>query len=291
MGDYSRPLGLDEALRCMKSGAWRILAGGTDFYPAQGDRPIVENLLDLTAIAELRGITKLENGWRFGGLTTWSDIVNAPLPAAFDGLKAAGREVGSIQIQNSGTLAGNICNASPAADGIPPLLTLNTEVELASPGGRRRIALSDFVTGVRSTERRSDELVSALYIPDCGAGSRSAFHKLGGRRYLVISIAMAAVVIVPDDQGKIIETRIAVGSCSPVAKRLTGLEQKLVGEAAASGLSARVTSEDFSVLSPIGDIRGSAAYRLSAAEELVKRALEQAVEADGTMATGADEPV
>ncbi|WP_282604300.1 xanthine dehydrogenase family protein subunit M [Pelagibius sp. Alg239-R121] len=277
MGNFSRPTCLDDALRNMENGSWRILAGGTDFYPAQGDRPITENLLDLTAIPELRGISQLDDGWRFGGLTTWSDVIKASLPLAFDGLKAAAREVGSIQIQNSGTIAGNICNASPAADGMPPLLSLSAEVELVSPSGTRRMPLDDFVTGVRSTSCRPDELVRAVHIPAVSTGSRSAFLKLGARRYLVISIAMAAVLIDSNDQGKITRARIAVGSCSPVAQRLIGLEQRLLGESAASGLSELVTGGDISVLNPINDVRASASYRLSAAEELVRRALEEAV--------------
>lgn len=276
MGEFSRPIRLDDALQSLEQGSWRILAGGTDFYPAQGDRPISESLLDLTAIPELRGISKEGTDWRFGGLTTWTDVIEMPLPAAFDGLKAAAREVGSIQIQNSGTLAGNLCNASPAADGMPPLLTLNAEVELASPGGTRRLPLTDFVTGVRKTACRSDELVSALYIPGVAPESRSSFLKLGARRYLVISIAMVAVVITPDMEGKIIDACVAVGSCSPVAQRLKSLEERLIGQSAAQGFSTLVTAEDVAGLTPINDVRGTSDYRMDVAEELVRRALEQA---------------
>ncbi len=275
MGEFSRPTRLDDALQSLEQGSWRILAGGTDFYPAQGDQPISESLLDLTAIPELRGISKTATGWRLGGLTTWTDVIETALPAAFDGLKAAAREVGSIQIQNSGTLAGNICNASPAADGVPPLLTLNAEIELAYPGGNRRLPLGDFITGVRKTDRHSDELVSALHIPDIAPEGRSSFLKLGARRYLVISIAMVAVVIVPDKNGKIIDARIAVGSCSPVAQRLKRLEERLIGQTAAQGLSARVVADDVIGLTPINDVRGTSEYRMDVAEELVKRALEK----------------
>ncbi len=281
MGEFSRPTQLEEALQCMKQGSWRILAGGTDFYPAQGDRPISESLLDLTAIPELRGITRENSGWRIGGLTTWTDVIEARLPAAFDGLKAAAREVGSIQIQNCGTLAGNICNASPAADGVPPLLTLNAEVELASPNGTRRLSLADFITGVRKTACRPDELVSALLIPEVLPESRSSFLKLGARRYLVISIAMVAVMITPDAQGKIAEARVSVGSCSPVAQRLKGLEESLIGRAAKSGLSEAVTSGHVAGLAPINDTRGTADYRTDIAAELVRRALELAVASIG----------
>ena len=283
MGEFSRPDSLEDALQCMEAGSWRILAGGTDFYPAQGDRPIRENLLDLTAIPELRGITQEENGWRIGGLTTWSDIVRAPLPAAFDGLKAAAREVGAIQIQNSGTVAGNICNASPAADGVPPLLTLNAEVELRSARATRRVLLDDFVTGVRETQCGADELVTAIHIPEVGRKSQSAFLKLGARRYLVISIAMIAAYLDRDDRGCITDARVAIGSCSPVAQRLPALEDCLRGQPASPGLSKVVTPTHLSVLSPIDDVRATAAYRLEAAEELVRRTLDLAVAPTGAL--------
>ena len=122
-------------------------------------------------------------------------MIRADLPPLFDALKAAAREVGGVQIQNAGTVAGNVCNASPAADGMPALLALGAEVELQSAAGSRRLPLDDFVLGSRRTARRADELVSALHIPARAAGARSVFLKLGGRRYLVISITMVAVLI------------------------------------------------------------------------------------------------
>ena len=126
--------------RCWR-GAWRILAGGTDFYPALGAKPLRENVLDINGLAELRGIAETPAHIVIGARTTWTDIVRAPLPPAFDALKQAAREVGSVQIQNAGTVAGNICNASPAADGVPALLVLDAEVELAlAPAAGARAA-------------------------------------------------------------------------------------------------------------------------------------------------------
>jgi CO/xanthine dehydrogenase FAD-binding subunit len=96
-----------------------VLAGGTDFYPARVGRAIDEDILDITAIGELRGIAEDADGWRIGATTTWSELIETRLPPLFDGLKLAAREVGGRQIQNAGTIAGNLCNASPAADGVP----------------------------------------------------------------------------------------------------------------------------------------------------------------------------
>ena len=125
MPEYACPKTLDEALDHLASGAWTVVAGGTDFYPARTDTVIDQNVLDITGMDTLRGISKNGRHWRVDGLTPWSEIVAADLPPAFDGLKCAAEQLGSVQIQNVATLGGNLCNASPAADGVPPLLTLD----------------------------------------------------------------------------------------------------------------------------------------------------------------------
>ncbi len=269
---YLQPAGLEEALAALSGRALSVLAGGTDFYPARVGRPLREDVLDITRVAVLRGIGREDGIWRIGALTTWSDILAEPLPALFDALKLAAREVGGMQIQNAGTLGGNVCNASPAADGVPCLLALGGQVELASARGRRRVPLAGFITGGRQTARQSDELVTAFLIPERSARARSTFLKLGARRYLVISILMAAVALDVDERGTVVEAAVAVGACSPVAQRLPALEARLVGRplAQAAGL---VHSNDLAGLSPIDDVRGTAAYRTEAAERLIQRAL------------------
>src|ERR1700744_4466290 len=141
MGDYLRPSSLDEALLALAR-PWTVLAGGTDFYPARVGRMIDANVLDISGIPPVRGISADPSGWRLGATTTWSELIETPLPPLFDGLKQAALEVGGRQIQNAGTIAGNLCNASPAADGVPPLLALDAEVELAGRAGARLLPLS-----------------------------------------------------------------------------------------------------------------------------------------------------
>jgi CO/xanthine dehydrogenase FAD-binding subunit len=250
-----------------------ILAGGTDFYPALRDGPAPERVLDVTGIAGLRGIDRTASGWRFGAGTTWTDIIKAPLPPVFDGLKAAAREVGSVQIQNAGTLAGNLCNASPAADGVPPLLCLDATVELASVRGSRTLPLHEFILGPRQTARASDELMVAIQVPEVSEQARSGFVKLGARRYLVISIVMASITLVPDEDGKLQDARVAVGACSAVAQRLRELEHALVGQFISDDLISLVTPALLSTLTPIDDVRGSGDYRLIAVEQLIRRLL------------------
>lgn len=274
---YQAPTQIHQALDILRSSQSSIIAGCTDYFPSRQPGILSENVLDITRIPELSGITETADGWRIGATTTWTEIIRAPLPPAFEALKSAAREVGSVQIQNKGTVAGNICNASPAADGVPPLIALDAVVEVQSGRGVRSELLSSFITGVRATNLADDEMVTAILIPAVAKTETSAFLKLGSRTHLVISIAMVAANVTVAG-GKIAQARIAVGSCSPVAQRLANLEQRLGG----TDVNA-IPGFDFaadgalSVLSPIDDVRGSAEYRLDAVAELCRRAVLQAV--------------
>ena len=251
MGVYLRPRRLEEALSALAR-PHAVLAGGTDFYPARVGRAVDEDVLDIGGIDVLRGIAAGPAGWRLGATTTWTELL----------------QVGGRQIKNAGTLAGNICNASPAADGVPGLLALDAEVEIAGPASRR-LPLRQFITGVRSTALAPGELVVAIHVPR--QDGESAFLKLGARRYLVISIAMAAATLA-FDEGRVAAARVAVGACSPVAERLPALESALVG-VPRDRLADCVDAAQLAPLTPIDDVRGSADYRRDAVVTLLRRLL------------------
>lgn len=270
----AQPHTLQAALDVLNQPSMKIVAGGTDVFPTTTQGRMPRSILDVTRIAGLRGISRADGGTRIGAATTWTDIVRADLPPAFDALKQAAREVGSLQIQNAGTIAGNICNASPAADGVPALLALDAQVEIARAGRDvRMIALSDFILGARKTALQAGDLVTALLVPDQPFGTGSAFEKLGGRRYLVISICMTAANILLGPDGCIAQARVAVGSCAAVACRLPELEADLVGQ---QPDKVAVSLPHLSPLSPIDDVRGSGAYRLDAVREQCRRAIFRA---------------
>lgn len=271
-----RPQSTAEALELLRLPEARILAGGTDVFPAHVDRPPPACLVDISRLQELRGIRSDGATLRIGAATTWTEIARAGLPPCFEMLRQAALEVGAVQIQNRGTIGGNLCNASPAADGAPPLLALDARVELTSADGLRTMPLQDFLLGNRRTARRTDEIFTALLIDEV-AGARSCFMKLGARKQLVISIVMVAALLSTDETGVITQARIAVGSASAVAQRLHALERKLIGRTATDFDPALVTQEDVSVLSPIDDIRATADYRRLAAQEVVRRALGELV--------------
>lgn len=276
---YRRPEDLGQALEALAAHAPAVLAGGTDYFAARVGRPPPQQVLDLTRIAALRGIARDDDGWRIGAASTWTELARAGLPPLFDALVQAGAEVGGPQVQNRGTIGGNLCNASPAADGVPPLLALDARVELASLRGTRELPLRSFVLGPRRTALDADELLVAVRVPLRGASARSRFLKLGHRRYLVISIAMVAALVEVDARERATAVALAVGACAAVAQRLPALEARLLGaprDALAALAGAALEADAATLLAPIApidDIRGTAAYRLDAVPTLLRRAL------------------
>lgn len=268
--EYIRPKTLEHALDALSSGDWTIAAGCTDLFPATERKTLPGPVLDITGISELRGISRRDDGILFGATTTWRDVIHADLPPAFDGLKLAAREVGAMQIQNRGTLAGNLCNASPAADGVPPLLTLDAEVILSSAQGRRNIPLIDFLLGPRQTARAPGELVSGIFVPAAALGGVGHFWKLGARQYLVISIVMCAARVQIVD-GLVTQAALAIGSCGPVATRLGNVELSLIGKPLSE---SRITDADVATyLAPIDDPRADAGYRAHSAAQVLRDVL------------------
>jgi CO/xanthine dehydrogenase FAD-binding subunit len=251
------------------------LAGATDLYPAEATRRAwfgarTGSIIDISRISDMSGIAVGSDEVVLGAMTSWTAIAEAALPPAFAALQAAARQVGGRQIQNRGTIGGNLCNASPAADGAPPLLALDAQVELVSAVGARRMPLSEFLLGNRTTARRTDELLTRVIIPHPAIDERSVFLKLGARSYLVISIASLAANLRFGPDGSVMSARIALGACSAVPTRLHRIERMLLGRRIGD-VAISLGPEDG--LSPIDDIRASASYRRRAAEILVRRGL------------------
>jgi CO/xanthine dehydrogenase FAD-binding subunit len=279
MASYWRPGTLDEALGVLAGRSTVVLAGGTDHLPARVGEPLDDDVLDITRVRDLERVEDCGDHWRIGALTCWADIRDAPLPPWFDALRLAAREVGGAQIQNAGTIGGNLCNASPAADGVPPLLALGASIELTSRCGKTTLPLEDFITGNRATIRRPDQLLTAVIVPKPTAGiAASHFLKLGARRYLVISIVMTAAAIEVDTRGQVSAARLVVGACSPVARTLPEAAVALIGRQACPGLEDALRPEHLQLLTPIDDIRADAAYRQEAALVLLKRTVRGLLE-------------
>ena len=254
LASYQRPRSLESALAALAAAPCTVLAGGTDYYPARVGQPCDEDILDISALEELRGVEERDDHWRIGALTSWSALRRADLPPWFRGLQRAAREVGGEQIQNAGTLGGNLCNASPAADGVPPLLAMDATLELASLEGVQRLPLHEFILGNRRTALRPDQLLTAVLVPK-PAAARAAGHfvKLGARRYLVISIVMVGAALEVAQDGRVALAR------APCDDRL----------------ASRLQPGHMSGLTPIDDMRASAGYRSDVALTLVRRAVAE----------------
>jgi CO/xanthine dehydrogenase FAD-binding subunit len=273
------PQSLLEALSMLADRAPGVLplAGGTNLIVTmREERPSHQVLMDISRLEELRGIRREDGQVVMGGGTKIAELVTHPLIAeTAPPLKAAARVLGSPLVRNRATVAGNLVDASPAADTAPPLLVLNAEVELARKGGKRRLALEDFFVGPNETLCQADELLAAVRWPVPSPGSVAVFHKIGLRNALACSVVTAAVMVESSEGGYCQEVRIALGAVAPRPIRVHEAEDVLRDQQltpdridAAARLSAGATS-------PIDDVRASATYRRRIAAVLVRRLLTE----------------
>jgi CO/xanthine dehydrogenase FAD-binding subunit len=246
------------------------LAGCTDVYVTLnfGTQPATR-FLNLWGLDELRGIEAMDGGLRIGALATHTELQRSPLvQARLPMLAAACREVGGVQIQNRGTLGGNVANASPAGDTLPVLAAADAVVVLRSVDGERRVAFNELYTGYRATVMRPDELIAAIEVP--AVEGEQWFRKVGTRAAQAISkVVMAAV------RGD--RPRIAIGSVAPTVVRLRGTEEALARGASIADAQAVLMQE----VTPIDDIRSTADYRRRVCANLLARWWE-------TSSTGGD---
>jgi len=271
------PQTLNEALGILKekSSEVRLIAGGTDVMVQIKDGLVKEReLLNLSYLNDLKYIKEDGNEIRIGALTTYkeledSTLINQYAPIISD----ASKTIGAIQIQNLGTIAGNLGNASPAGDSIPPLYVLNARVKLQKMESERVIPVNEFFLGPRKTKRLPDELITEITIEKVKAGSNYFFKKLGLREANAISIVNVACIAELDQEKNVNSIKLALGAVAPTVIRavkaetlVTGkqLDLKVIDEV------ARTVSEE---ISPISDIRGSAEYRRRAAYGLVYEGL------------------
>jgi len=286
---WLQPVDLDQALAQLQRAPTTVLAGGTDLYPAVVGGSLRGPVLDLSALTPLQQMSMMQipersdpsrsvPGLKIGAGMTWSRLLDSPLPEGLQALKMASREIGGVQVQNRGTIGGNLCNASPAADSVPVLLALDASVELRSSRATRILALSKFITGNRRTVLAPDELLTAVLVPLPAPRTRSLFLKFGHRRYLVISAVSVAISARFDKHRRLEHCAIAVGACSAVPTRLPGLERRLagIGQDDLSVLSGQpIDAKLLEELTPIDDMRGSADFRRELAGRLLARGLSE----------------
>jgi len=273
-----RPKSLDEALKLLATlEKAKPIAGGTDLIPLMREVEVeVEHLIDLGGIGELRFVEEGDSYIRIGATTTLSDLVDSTLIASkAPALWEAASSMGSVQIRNRGTIGGNLCNASPAADLAPPLIALGAEAEIRSIDEARWIPVEEVFAGPKVNSLAEDELLTSVRfkIPPRGAGS--AFEKIGRRRGMTLALVNAAAYIELEDE-TCRSARIALGAVAEKPLRLREAEGRLMGERVSEELIEEVSELCSKLVRPIDDVRASAWYRREMSRVLSRKALLRA---------------
>ena len=277
--DYIKPKRIDEALDLLgesNNGDVKVYAGGTDVIPRLKSRLIQtpKVLIDLKGIPELDHIQYDEKeGLRIGALATISSVAHSPqVRENFGILSQAAGSIASTQVQNRGTIVGNICNAVPSADSAPALLCLGAKLSCVSSRGERLIDLEDFFTGPNQTALNPDELVKEIRIPIMPLQSKGVYIKLSPRSRMDLAVVGVGAVVAQDN-GLIKEVKIALGAVAPIPMRAKRAEDVLKGEKVRAETVLKAAETASAESEPIDDHRASAEYRKMMVEALVKRAI------------------
>lgn len=255
---------LREALELLSSvKGLRVVAGGTDLIVQLRTGAVPKtNLLDVSRVDELRFV-RFENGvLRIGALTTFMEIYRSELVRRHAPLLAeAAFTIGSFQIMNKATIGGNIVNASPAADSLPPLYAMDAELKIVGPRGERFVRIQEFYKGYKKLDLMADELVAEVRIRPPGEGYIGHFFKHGLRRGDAIAVVNGAVLLKLSPDGVVRDARVSLGAVAPTVVRSPSSERVLVGSRLSSDVMWRAAEAVVNDISPIDDVRGSAAYR------------------------------
>jgi CO/xanthine dehydrogenase FAD-binding subunit len=280
--EYLQPKSLDEALSLLTKykGKAKLIAGGTDLLPKMKRREIEapKHVVDLKGIPDLDHVTYDEkDGLAIGALATIHAIETSPvIQHRFSILAQAAYTMAAPQVRNRGTVAGNICNAVPSADSVPPLLALEAKLKLMSQKGVRILAIEDFFTGPNETVLTGVELLVEIQIPPLPSESRGIYLKLSPKRSMdLATVGVAALVLTEDGLCK--DIRIALGAVAPTPIRAKRAEDIIRGQGFSDELIERTAQTAAEESRPIDDHRASAEYRRWMVEALVRRAINQAI--------------
>jgi carbon-monoxide dehydrogenase medium subunit len=278
--EYLIPRTLEEALSALKKhkGSAKVFAGGTDVIPQLKRReiPIPKIVIDLKGISGLDKITYDENlGLSIGPLTTIAEVMeSAVVMQRFPSLFQAASSIGSAQVRNRGTFAGNICTAVPSADSAPALLTLEARIKIKGPKKERTVPISKFFTGPRTTVLKADEILVEISVPAPARSSRGVYLKLSPRHSMDLAIVGVAVNGV-NEKGICKDVKIALGAVAPTPIRAPMAEKMLKGQRITPELIDEAARNAITQCSPIDDHRASQEYRCDMIYAMTRRALNQ----------------
>jgi carbon-monoxide dehydrogenase medium subunit len=277
---FFRPDTLGELVRILDETGGQIVAGGTDVIPRmRRDLFSTPALVDASHIAELGFIEAVDDQIAIGAMTTHQEIADSALiRSANPALAAAAASVGCSQTRHRGTLGGNIANASPAADTVPPLLAFDAQVRLLRANGERSMPLHEFLIGPGKTNLEPGELLHSVTFTRLSGSWGAAYQKVGKRNGMAISVVGVAAAVALDSAGVVLDARVALGSVAPTVVRSPRAEKMLVGRQAGPRVVEDAADAVTADISPISDVRSTAEYRLHAARILTRRVLLQAIE-------------
>jgi len=272
------PTSLDEAygLLAERSPGARIVAGGTDLMVLMNGRLLdAKDFIDIWRLNELRGVTDEGEAIRIGALTTYTQLIKSPLiQLNIPALAEASRTIGAIQIQNRGTIGGNIVNASPAGDSLPVLAAFDADVEVGSVRGVRRVSFNHFYTGYRKTVMKPDEIVLAVSSRKLKPDERSFFFKVGTRRAQAISKIVMAVKVGMTDR-VINSIKIGLGSVAPTVIRAVETELLLTNAILDATIIEQARRTISREVAPITDVRSTEHYRRTVTGNVLAKILRQ----------------
>lgn len=273
---YIAPTTVDEAVNALAghTGDCRILAGGTDLLVRmRSDMADPDAVVDLKRIDALRQITAHDGGWSIGAAVSGAEMKeHAKLSADWPGVVEATDLIGSTQIQGRCTMAGNLCNASPAADSVPAMVAAGAVARVAGPNGTRDVPVEDIPTGPGKTSLAKGELIEAILLPARPARSSDAYLRFIPRTEMDIAVVGCAVSLTLDAEGTCTDARVSLGAVAPtvllVAEAANALIGTKVDDAALDALAAACSA----AAKPIDDKRGTVDFRVHVAGVLAKRA-------------------
>jgi len=275
--DVLTPKTIDEALELRRRYSYdaKIIAGGSDLIVQLRDGVVkTTKLLDISSLKPLRFIREDPDAIQIGALTTYNEIINSPIlrKHAWILIESA-RQIGATQLQNTATIGGNLGNASPAADTIPPLYALDTTIVTRSVTGRREIPVDQFYLGYRKIALLSDELIERICFKPLRPDDRAAYLKLGLRGANAISLVDVAVVLRERNVNSFSKARVALGAVAPTVIRSLECEKMLQARPLDREVFHKAAALAAQDAAPIDDIRASAEYRRHIVSSLVYQAL------------------
>jgi CO/xanthine dehydrogenase FAD-binding subunit len=272
------PTSLDEAYELLsRHGSHaKIIAGGTDLMVSMNARQLAaRQFIDIWRLNELRGVSDEGEAIRIGALTTYTQLIKSPaIQQYIPALVEASRTIGAVQIQNRGTIGGNIVNASPAGDSLPALAAFDAEIEIGSHRGVRRVGVNRFYTGYRKTVMEPDEIALAVRMPKLKSGERSFFYKVGTRRAQAISKVVMAVKV-ETTNGVINSINIGLGSVAPTVVRAVQTESLLTNKTLDIPILRQAARTISSEVAPITDMRSTEHYRRTVTGNVIVKILSQ----------------